>query len=154
MTDFVEAEYEYHLDYAYSYGGISPFFREVRDNAAFLASRCPSCSKTLIPPVADCTECRCKTDWVSVPHTGTVVNATYCYHLPAGHPLHRSVDIPFILGIVQIDETDSWLMTLIVDEPITLHGISRGDRVRAVFRNDREGKVSDFYFVRDEPADT
>jgi uncharacterized OB-fold protein len=143
---FLEAKYRYHLDYVYSYGGISRFFEEVRDNARFVASRCDGCGGTLIPPVADCTACRKRTTWVPVPDTATVINATYCYHLPAGHPLHEKVNIPYILGIVQIDDTDSWLMTIIKEEPMRLNNVKRGDRVEAVFLNHREGKVTDFFF--------
>jgi uncharacterized OB-fold protein len=147
MSEFFEAPYKYTLEYAYSYGGISRFFAELRDNARFVASHCPGCGKTLVPPVADCAGCRRETEWVPVPSTATVVSATYCYHLPAGHPLHQKVDIPYILGIVQLDETDSWLMALIVEEDMILNNVKRGDRVEAVFRAEREGKVTDFYFV-------
>lgn len=144
---YVEAPYSYHLDYSYSYGGISRFFEEVRDNGRFMASKCPECGKTLIPPVADCIECRVQTDWVEVSDTATVVSATYCYHLPAGHPLHDVADIPYILGIVALDGTDGWLMTLIKEEQMLLNQVKRGTRVKAVFRTERVGKVTDFYFV-------
>ena len=76
-----------------------------------------------------------------------MVCAIYCYHLPAAHSLHRYLDIPYVLGLIQLDGTDTWLYALIHDKKMLLNRIKRGDRVRVAFREEREGKVTDFYFI-------
>lgn len=144
---FFEANYSYHVEYRYSYGGISRFFREIVENEKLYGTRCPSCHKTWVPPKADCAACRTKTEWVPLSGEGTVISATYCYHLPAAHPLHQIIDIPYILGLVQLDGTDSWLLTLIHEDEMLLNRVKPGDRVRVAFRERREGKLTDFYFV-------
>ncbi|MDC4224834.1 MAG: hypothetical protein MPW15_11550 [Candidatus Manganitrophus sp.] len=50
--DFVPLEIPDRIDmnYRYSYGGISPFFRAIKEEAKFLGSRCARCKKTYLPP--------------------------------------------------------------------------------------------------------
>jgi uncharacterized OB-fold protein len=52
--------------------------------------------------------------------------------------------VPFICAYVQLDGTDSLLMTNMEVEDVSR--IKVGTRVKAVFREERHGAITDFYF--------
>lgn len=148
--ELFEVRYSIPNEYLVSYGGITRFFKEIVENQRLMGTKCPKCGKVWCPPRAHCAPCYAETQWVPLSGKGTVMNATYCYYAARRLPLNDYVDIPYILGLVKLDGADTWLYTIIMDKDMILNTIKTGDRVRVVFREKREGKITDFYFVREE----
>lgn len=126
--------------YKYSYGGQSRFFRELRENQALYGGKCPKCGRVFCPPRQDCNRCYEKTEWVRLSGEGTVV--TCCsVHFTNSSFIKK---VPFICALIQLDGTNFLMIS-----NIEMDDISRakpGMRVRALFRDERDGAITDFYF--------
>lgn len=127
--------------YKYSYGGQSRFFREIRDHARLVGARCTKCRITYCPPRVHCSSCYGKTRWVPLKTTGVVLSATAAYYatsLWVGK-------VPYVVAYIRLDGADTGMFQMIeMDDPA---GARPGMRVKAVFKKDRLGKMSDFHFV-------
>jgi uncharacterized OB-fold protein len=136
----LEVPDEITIKYKYSLGGQSRFFREMRRNKKLFGARCPQCGITFCPPRQDCNRCYGKTEWVELSGEGTVL--TCCsVHFTNSSFIKK---IPFICALVRLDGTD-----FLVLGNIEMDDVSRakpGMRVKAVFREDRDGAITDFYF--------
>ena len=136
-------------DYLYP-GGVAgdKFFKHLMKNNSFLASKCPMCSKTFFPPRMYCEDCFCEIpddDWNEVPATGVIKHYTVVTIDTYG----RKLDEPKVVGMINIDETDSVILGLIKTENINLD--LQGLQVKAVFRSkdEREGTLKDIlYFIK------
>ncbi len=133
--------------YVYSYGGVSRFFRELKDNARIMATKCKGCGKVWCPPRVHCSDCYGDTEWVPLKGTGTVRGASYVFYVPRNYSLHNYIDLPYILGYIQLDGADTWLYSAVFTPRLKLGEVKPGTRVQAVFRDQREGKLTDVYFV-------
>jgi len=134
-------------DYLYSYGGISRFFREIVENRQIMGTRCPTCAKVWCPPRTHCSDCYVATTWIPLSGEGVVRSAINCYYVPTNYSLHKYLHMPYVLALVQLDGADTCLHSVVhVDEPV-LGSVKPGMRVRAVFREQREGRLTDFYFA-------
>jgi uncharacterized protein len=126
--------------FKYSYGRQSRFFRELRMNRKIYGARCVQCGKVFCPPRSDCHLCYKPTEWVPLDGTGVIKACTVQYYTTSVF----IKKVPFICAYVQLDGTDSLLMTNMEVEDVSR--IKVGTRVRAVFRDERHGSVTDFYF--------
>lgn len=126
--------------YKYSYGQQSRFFRELRENQAIYGAKCPQCSKVYCPPRSHCSQCYQPTEWVKLKGTGTIKACTVQHYTTSAF----IKKVPFICAYVQLDGTDFLLMTNMEVEDVSKIGV--GTRVRAVFRENRHGTITDFYF--------
>jgi uncharacterized OB-fold protein len=140
-------------DYLYSYGGVSRFFRELVENQRLMGTKCGGCGKVWCPPRTRCAECYGHAAWVPLAGTGTVVAAVDCFYVPANYRLHAYLDLPYTLALIQLDGADTALHNTVYTGKKTLHQVLPGDRVRVVFREQREGRLTDFYFVKIEDED-
>jgi len=126
--------------YKYTYGGQSRFFREIRENKKLYGSKCRKCGKVFCPPRQDCNRCYEKTEWVPLSGEGTVV--TCCsVHFTNSSFIKK---IPFICALIQLDGTDFLMINNIEMDDISQ--AKPGMRVKAVFREERDGAITDFYF--------
>lgn len=130
--------------YKYSYGGQSRFFRELRDNARLLGSKCKSCKTVYLPPRISCGECYADTDWVPLGDTGTVLTFTTVYFATS----EFFDKTPFICAYIKVDGADTMIMQNVFMKDIK--AARTGMRVKAVFKEKRFGNMGDFWF---EPAD-
>ncbi|MFQ5454879.1 MAG: Zn-ribbon domain-containing OB-fold protein [Nitrospirota bacterium] len=126
--------------YRYSYGGISRFFRELRDNKKILGSRCEGCGMVYLPPRINCSKCYLPTDWVTLGGEGTVVTLT-TVHYATSRFFHN---VPFICGYIKMDGADTLILQNIIMEDI--REARPGMRVKAIFKEERSGDIGDFYF--------
>ncbi|MBI5605100.1 MAG: Zn-ribbon domain-containing OB-fold protein [Deltaproteobacteria bacterium] len=126
--------------YKYSYGQQSRFFRELRENKKIYGAKCPQCSKVYCPPRAHCSLCYQPTEWV--PLTGTGVIKTFTVQYISTSAFIKKV--PFVCAYVQLDGTDFLLMANMEVEDVAR--IRVGTKVKAVFREERQGTITDFYF--------
>ena len=126
--------------FKYSYGKQSRFFRELRMNQKILGSKCPKCQRVYLPPRADCSLCYQPTSWVELSGKGTVVTCTV-QHFSTSAFIKK---VPFICAYIRLDGTDSLLMpNLELNDPSQARP---GLRVKAEFRKNRYGIITDFYF--------
>jgi len=126
--------------FKYSYGKQSRFFRELRMHQRILGSKCPQCRRVYLPPRADCSLCYRPTSWVKLSGKGTVIACTI-QHFSTSAFIKK---VPFICAYIRLDGTDSLLMTnMEMDDPSRARP---GMRVKAEFRKNRYGIITDFYF--------
>ena len=126
--------------YKYSYGRQSRFFREIRENKKIYGAKCPRCSKVYCPPRAHCSLCYQPTEWVPLAGTGVIKTFTVQY-LSTSAFIKK---VPFICAYVQLDGTDFLLMANMEVDDVAR--IKVGTRVKAAFREERQGTITDFYF--------
>ena len=135
------------LPFSYSAGRTaSRFFVELRDNEKIMGKRCPQCSRIIVPAQLFCQECFVETgEWVEVGPQGTLITFTVVYRKESHYP----TDTPFAYGIIKLDGADTNMIHLLGD--VDPANIKHGMRLRAVFREKREGNILDIaYFKRED----
>jgi len=116
------------------------FFREIKDRARFLGTRCEACSLTYVPPAIFCERCFAQLDdWVEVGSTGSVFTYTVLYQDLDEKPLAE----PEILAYVKLDGSDGGLVHRLGG--VGPNQVQIGMRVRAVWRapKERVGSILD-----------
>jgi uncharacterized OB-fold protein len=148
---WLEVEDEFHCYYSYSYGGVSPFFREIIDQERIVVTRCARCDAAYCPPRADCPTCWQRTQWTVHSGRGTVIAPVYCYWTQINSPIRRYVQPPFVYALVRLDGTVNALHTLVHTDDLRVNQAVRvGTRVSVRFRERRTGSIADIYFVPEE----
>lgn len=149
--EWLEVEDEFHCHYSYSYGGVSPFFREIMDHERIVVTRCARCDTAYCPPRADCPTCWQRTQWTVHSGQGTVIAPVYCYWTQINSPIRRYVQPPFVYALVRLDGTANALHTLVhTDDARVNETVRVGTRVGVRFRERRTGSIADIYFVPEE----
>lgn len=138
------------LPYAYSAGRpLSRFLVAMRDEAKILASRCQTCSRSMVPPRSFCPHChKPLTEFVEVGPGGildtfSVINFSFIDPFTG---IERP--IPYGYGIIKLDGCDNVLPHFLdVAEPEKL---KIGQRVEAVFepKENRAGALTDIKYFR------
>lgn len=128
------------VNYKYSYGQQSRFFRELRDNKKIYGTKCPRCGKVYCPPRAHCSLCYEPAEWVPLEGTGVITACTVQYYTTSAF----IKKLPFICAYVKLDGTDFIMMTNMEVEDVSK--IKIGTRVKAYFRDERHGTITDVYF--------
>jgi uncharacterized OB-fold protein len=107
-VDLTYWEGEIPVNYVYTYGlGLEAFFRKLKDQGRFLASRCESCGVVYLPARIFCERCLGEIEGTfQVPGTGKVYAFTV---------VHRNMDEspkkePVVVALIDMDETDSRLV--------------------------------------------
>lgn len=129
------------MDYRYSYGGISPFFRAIKEEGRLLGARCSRCKKVYLPPRVQCSDCYRRTTWVPLGTEGTVMTCTVVYYATS----RFFSKTPFVCAYIKVDGADTLLLQNILLEDV--EQARPGMRVRAIFKPERKGEISDFYFT-------
>ena len=127
--------------YKYSYGQQSRFFRELRDNKRIMGAKCPKCGIVYCPPRANCSRCYISTEWIEMSGQGTIVTYTITYYSP---PTGFDRKVPFVIAYVKLDGSDFIILAVVEMEDVNLARV--GMRVEVVFRKEREGRITDFFF--------
>jgi uncharacterized OB-fold protein len=126
----------------------SKFYRDLKERGKILGLKCPQCQLVYVPPKENCPKCFCKMkEWVEVGDTGTVTTYTVVrYAVPSIQPQEP----PFVLAKILLDEADSGFIHLLGE--VNPNDLKIGMRVKAVFREQREGNLLDIrYFKSIEP---
>lgn len=135
--EIVKSYYKMEAEFVWSYGRISRFFRELKDNKKIMGTKCPKCGITFCPPTSDCPKCWVPTEWVEVGPQGTLLH----YTVIGLKPLFIKRDVPFTLGLIKLDGADTGLMCFVDETDLKI--LKNGLRVEAVFAEKREGYVTD-----------
>jgi uncharacterized OB-fold protein len=145
-ADLFEVPWRLRVDYLFSYGEVSRFFREVVENKRLLATRCTGCRKVIMPPRGDCPHCWTPTEWIPLSGKGTVISCTYCFQAGMAE-VAQYLDLPIIFSIIKLDGADTYMYHVVDAKCKTIGSVKPGTRVKAVFRDERKGTIADFYFV-------
>jgi len=135
-------------DYLYTNGVAGDrFFKHLKENDSFLASKCPKCNKVFFPARLYCEDCFCDIpdeEWVELPLTGKVKLYTIATIDTYGEKLER----PKVIGLININNTDSTILGIIETENFNedLFNV----KVEAVLKpkNKREGNLKDILFFK------
>jgi hypothetical protein len=126
--------------YIYGLAG-ERFFREIKDNARIMGTRCAVCGLTFVPARTFCERCFAElTEWVEVSTHGVVHAVTVVPQVDG----HR------VVAFVQLDGADGGLVHYLDVPP---EDAAIGLRVEAVFKpaEERIGAMTDVLYFR--PAD-
>jgi uncharacterized OB-fold protein len=134
------------IDYKYTMGGQSKFLIELMNNKKILGTKCTKCGKIWMPPRINCSDCYLSAEWVELKHTGTIEVSTIVWFTTSAF----IKNIPYATGYVRLDGADTALLQGIFSENLVPSKIKKGKRVRAVFLKEREGKMTDFFFVPED----
>ena len=140
--DVVKAYYKMEAEFNYSYGKISRFFWELKENKKIMGTKCPRCGVVFCPPTSDCPKCWIPTEWVEVGPKGTLLHYAII-NLPA---LWMKRDVPYTLGLIKLDGADTGLMHFVNETAKT--ELKNGLRVEAVFAEERKGYITDIHHFK------
>jgi uncharacterized protein len=120
------------------------FYREIAQNRKIYGTRCPSCSRVLVPARKMCSRCFRDTDeWVEVGPGGTVETFTVVrYSTPSIQPATP----PIIYAMVRLDGADTAFIHLLSE--IDPDAVKTGMRVRAVFKPEPSGQILDIQYFK------
>lgn len=137
QSDILKAYYKIEAEYQFSYGRISRFFKELVESKRIMGTRCNKCGTVFCPPTSDCPRCWAPTEWIEVGPEGTLLH----YSIMTLPSVYRDREIPFTLGLIKLDGSDTGLMHF-VDET-DMKRLRNGLRVKAVFAEERRGYITD-----------
>lgn len=138
----------WNFDYRYFAGETATrFFAELRDNARIMGTRNPVTGQVMVPARSfSDADYVAATEWVEVGQEGRLevfsIIATQFPGLPAP---------PFIIGYVTLDGADTAVLNHVTGVDLTdidraARQLLRQPRVRVVFKDAREGRITDFHF--------
>ncbi|MEE9378026.1 MAG: OB-fold domain-containing protein [Candidatus Lokiarchaeia archaeon] len=131
------------INYKYTMGGQSKFFIELMNNKKILGTKCKKCGKVWMPPRINCSDCYEDTDWVEIKQTGTIQVSTIVWYTTSAF----IQVVPYGIAFIKLDGTHTAFNQGIFSENLVPSKVKKGQRVRAVFQKEREGKMTDFFFV-------
>ena len=147
-TELITIPGRWDFEYRYFAGATaSRFFAEIRDNRRIMGTRCATSGRVLVPARSfSDAEYALTTDWVETGPGGVLEVFTIVATKFPGLP-----DPPFVLGYVTLDGADTAILYYISGVDLTdLDAAARilmsRPRVTAVFKDEREGRITDFHF--------
>ncbi|MHA1488724.1 MAG: Zn-ribbon domain-containing OB-fold protein [Promethearchaeota archaeon] len=144
-----EIKWKTDLPYRYSIGKLAvKFFEELKENKKIFGSKCPKCGKVNFPPRAVCAECFVEmtvSDMVELPPKGTLEGFTVVNYPFVDPQTGGMRPFPYGYGLFKLDGADTYTMHFVNETDYTK--LKVGQRVEAVFKEEREGNMGDIpYF--------
>ena len=134
------------INYRYSMGGQSKFFIELKNNKKILGTKCKKCGKVWMPPRVNCSDCYEDTDWVELQPSGVILTSTIAWFTTSAF----IKNVPYAMAFIKLDEASTGMLQGVFSENLVPSKIKRGKRVKAVFNKNRQGRMTDFFFVPEE----
>ncbi len=134
------------INYKYTMGGQSKFFIELMKNKKILGTKCKKCGKVWMPPRINCSDCYEDTNWLELKQTGTIEVSTIVWYTTSAF----IQAIPYGIAFIKLDGAETAFNQGIFSENLVPSKVKKGQRVRAVFQKERQGKMTDFFFVPEE----
>ncbi len=138
---------EWHVRYNYPAGTTATHFFEGLRNRKILATRCSASGISYLPPRAYCERSfEACDEWIEAGMAGTIEAATIVSaafeNLPAP---------PYAIAYVRLDGVDTAMINFVrgidlSDVPAAAQRLLPGKRVKVVFRDQPEGRVTDFHY--------
>ena len=141
-------KHEVWLPYKFAVGPVFQRFYEGLKEMKLLGNRCGSCGKTFVPPRSFCPKCRTDIEeWTELPQEGEIVTWTWATEPFPGMP----AEPPLVGALIRLDGADCDLLHLVggfdMSSVDAVKGkISSGTRVRAVWAEERSGRMLDIKF--------
>jgi len=145
-----EIKWKTDLPYRYSIGKLAvKFFEELKQNKKIMGSKCSKCGKVNFPPRAVCADCMVEMtidDMVELSPKGTLEGFTVVNY-PFTDPNTGGMrPFPYGYALFKLDGADTYTMHFINETDYTKLKI--GQRVEAVFKEEREGNIGDILYYR------
>lgn len=121
------------------------FFRALKDEGAFLGTKCPKCELVYLPPKIYCERCFERlTDYVEVAQCGSLESFT-CVHIGLDG---KKLDEPVFVGLIRLDGASTCLIHKLGE--INVEELCFGMRVCAVLKPKakREGNINDILYFK------
>jgi uncharacterized OB-fold protein len=137
---------QWKVDFLATCGELSRFYIELKENARFMGTRCPSCGSVYFWPRSWCHECYVDCEWLEVSTKGKLT--LFCRVEISLSDLRR--DVPFYQGGVHLDGVRYPIAATL--GPTDYESLYAGMPVRAEFLPpaERSGTPRDFHFVPDQ----
>ena len=125
----------------------SRFFNALRADGRIFATVCPKCQRKLVPARSFCDACYVETEgWVDMGLEGQLDIFTIVAAQFPGLP-----PPPFVIAYVTLDGADTAIVNHVTGIDLTdidaaARVLMARPRVRAVFADVREGRITDFHF--------
>lgn len=139
------------LRYDYALGEVAGKFMDGLRDGKILATRCSKSCLTYLPPRSYCEQSFEPCDsWVEVSKTGVIEQSTIVVR---GYEGKRKT--PVAVAFVRLDGADSAIANYVdgldySDLDKAMEHIAPGTKVKVLFSDKREGRITDFSFVLDE----
>jgi len=121
------------------------FFRAIKDEAKLMATYCPNCDYTYLPPRLYCERCFSELEeWVDVPNRGTVYAYTIVHQDLDENPL----ETPQIVALIEMEGCDGLFVHHL--GALDPDDVCIGMLVQAVFKDadKRTGELTDIEYFR------
>lgn len=118
------------------------FLKALKDDKKILATKCPLCSRTLLPPRGVCSVCSVEaSEWIELADEGELLVYDVVY-VPTLNPLTGEMrKVPYTTCWVLLDGGDATLWHFLDEtDPAKLRP---GLRVKAVWSEERTGRILD-----------
>jgi uncharacterized OB-fold protein len=138
---------EWHVRYNYSVGKVAGTFFEGLKEGRILASRCSKSGLSYLPPRAYCERSFEPCDgWVEAGLEGTIEAATIVTAAFENLP-----PPPYAIAYVRLDGVSTAMVNFVrgldlSDVPAAAKKLEPGTRVKVVFAERRDGRVTDFHY--------
>lgn len=149
MSEFKTMTEKWDITYEHALGETAGHFYEtIVKEKKLLGKKCPKCSRVLAPPRSYCDRCFTDTgEWVELGLEGRVETFTVVFQGFKGLP-----DPPYCIAYVLLDGADTAILNYVKNVDWTPENVAQqikvGDRVKVVFSEKREGKITDFWFEK------
>ncbi len=145
-----EIKWKTNLPYRYSIGKLAvKFFEELKENKKIMGSKCSKCGKVNFPPRAVCADCMVEMtidDMVELSPKGTLEGFTVVNY-PFTDPNTGGMrPFPYGYALFKLDGADTYTMHFINETDYTKMKV--GQRVEAVFKEEREGNIGDIMYYK------
>ena len=121
----------------------SRFLLSLKNETKFVGKKCAKCTKVLVPPRKSCPYCFVETaEWVDVSDEGVVEAFTIVRRDTGIMPMKP----PFAYAVIKLDGADTGLVHLLAE--VELGEVKEGLRVKAVFDEERTGKMLDVKYFK------
>lgn len=151
--EIIEIPGKWEIPYLYSAGKTaSKFFYGLKHNKKIMGTKCKGCSRVYLPPRSYCETCFLPIiDWVEVGEKGIVETFTIVLTKFEGFP-----EPPFIISYVRLEGADTCLANFISGVDLTDIEKAKkimkvGMRVKVLFKDNPEGRITDFVFAPINP---
>jgi uncharacterized protein len=140
---------EWHVTYNYSTGKIAGQFFEALRERRILASSCSVSGRAYLPPRAYCESSFEPCDgWVEAGHEGVIEAATIVTAKFDNLP-----EPPYAIAFVRLDGVTTAMVNFVQGEdlsdvPAAIAKLQPGTRVAVRFKDEPEGRITDFHYVR------
>ncbi|MDY6852508.1 MAG: Zn-ribbon domain-containing OB-fold protein [Thermodesulfobacteriota bacterium] len=146
-TEFMNKEYNMHLDFSVSLGPAYTKWMQALADKKILANKCPKCGNHFVPAKPFCEKCfEEPTEWIETDGEGIVESFTIGYVKFRNFP-----EPPYVIGVIRIGGSAvsmiHWIAGFDYDNPEDIpNKIQLNMKVRPVWADERKGDLLDIKY--------